>query len=55
MGELIEESPQLRGIPPSDTAREIVARARSSTGLGDEEAMAIVVREIGLHRARRGD
>ncbi len=53
MGALIEESLELRGILPSETAREIVARARSSAGLGDEEAMAIAVRETRRHRAGR--
>lgn len=51
MGSLIEESLELRGILPTDTAQEIVARARSSAGLNDEEAMAIAVRETRLHRA----
>ena len=55
MGSLIEESLELRGILPSDTAREIVARARSSAGLDNEEAMAIAVRETRLHRAGRDD
>ena len=55
MGSLIEESLELRGILPSDTAQEIVARARSSAGLSDEEAMAIAVRETALHRAGRSD
>jgi len=53
MGALIEESLELRGILPSDTARDIVARARSSAGLSDEEAMAIAVRETRRHRAGR--
>ena len=55
MGALIEESLELRGILPSDTAQEIVARARSSAGLSDEEAMAIAVRETRLHRAGEDD
>ena len=55
MGELIEESLQLRGFLPSDTAREIVARARSSAGLSNEDAMAIAIRETARHRARRED
>ena len=53
MGALIEESLELRGILPSDTARDIVDRARSSAGLGNEEAMAIAVRETRRHRAGR--
>ena len=55
MGALIEESLELRGILPSDTAQEIVARARLSAGLSDEEAMAIAVRETRLHRAGKDD
>ena len=55
MGALIEESLTLRGIPPSDTAQEIVARARSSAGLSDEEAMATAVRETRLQRRGRAD
>ena len=51
MGSLIEESLELRGIIPTDSAQEIVARARSSAGLSDEQAMAIAVRETRLHRA----
>ena len=55
MGALIEESLELRGILPTDTAREIVARARSSTGLSDDDAMAIAVRETRFHRAGKHD
>ncbi len=55
MGALIEESLELRGILPTDTAREIVARARSNTGLSDEDAMAIAVRETRSHRAGKHD
>ena len=55
MGALIEESLELRGILPSDTAQELVARARSSAGLSDENAMAIAVRETRLHRAGQDD
>ena len=55
MGALIEESLELRGILPTDTAREIVARARSSGGLSDDDAMAIAVRETRFHRAGKHD
>lgn len=55
MGSLIEESLELTGLLPSDTAQEIVARARSSAGLSDEQAMAIAVRETRRHRAGRDD
>ena len=53
MGALIEESLELQGILSSDTARDIVERARSSAGLSDREAMAIAVRETRRHRAGR--
>lgn len=53
-GQPVDRS-QLRGISLSDEAREIVARARSSGGLGNEEAMTIAVGETRLHRARRDD
>ena len=36
-------------------AREIVARARSSAELNDEEAMVIAVRETGRYRAEKED
>ncbi len=55
MSAIIEESLEFRGILPSETAREIVAAARSSSGLSDEEAMAIAVRETRLHRAGKND
>lgn len=55
MGSLIEESLELRGILPSDAALEIVARARSSAGLSNEEAMAIAVRETRHYRAGKDD
>ena len=55
MGSLIEESLELRGILPSDVAQEVVARARSSAGLSNDEARAIAVRETGLHRAGQDD
>ena len=55
IGALIEECLELRGILPSDAAREIVARARSSAGLLADEAIAIVARETRLHREARDD
>lgn len=50
MGSIIEESLVLRGLRTYDTAREIVARARAHSGLRNEEAMAVAVKEIRLHR-----
>lgn len=55
MGALVEESLGLSGILSSGTAQEIVARARSSAGLSNEDAMAIAVRETRRHRAGRDD
>ena len=55
MGSLVEESLELSGILSSDTAQEIVRRARSSAGLSNEDAKAIAVRETGRHRAGRDD
>lgn len=55
MGAIIEESLEFRGILPSGTAREIVARARSSAGLSDEEAMAMAVRETRRYRTGKDD
>ena len=45
MGSIIEESLELRGIRPYDTAKEIVARARAKSGLSAEEAMVLAVEE----------
>ena len=45
MGSIIEESLELRGIRPYDTAREIVARAQSRSGLSADEAMVLAVEE----------
>ena len=50
MGSIIEESLVLRGLRTHDSAREIVARARAHSGLKDEEAMAVAVKETRLHR-----
>ena len=53
MGSIIEESLVLRGLQTYDTAREIVAKARAHSGLNDEEAMAVAVKETQLHREGR--
>ena len=52
MDSIIEESLVLRGIQPSGTAKEIVARARTNSGMGAEEAMALAVEET--RRFRNG-
>ena len=43
MGSIIEESLELRGIRPCDTAKGIVARVRAKSGLSAEEAMVLAV------------
>ncbi|MBW7902541.1 MAG: CopG family transcriptional regulator [Rhodocyclaceae bacterium] len=48
---IIEESLLLRGIKPMDSARQLVARARSRARLPDEEALDLSVAET---RAARG-
>ena len=55
MAALIQESLELRDILPLDAAQEIVAQARSSPGLSDEEATAIAVHETRLYRAGQDD
>ena len=53
MGAIIEESLELRGIRPFDAVEEIVARARASSGLSADEAMALAVDETRRHREGR--
>ena len=42
---IIEESLELRGIRPDDTAEEIVARVRAKSGLSADEAIVLAVEE----------
>ena len=53
MASIIEESLELRGIRPYDTAREIVAAARANSGLGADAAMALAVEETRRFREGR--
>lgn len=53
MASIIEESLELRGIQPCDTAMEIVARARASSGLSDDDATALAVEETRRFREGR--
>lgn len=50
MAAIIEESLELRGIRPYETARELVLEARANSGLDSDEAMAVAVRETRRHR-----
>ena len=45
MGSIIEESLELRGIRPYDTAKEIVARVRANSGLSADDAMVLALEE----------
>jgi hypothetical protein len=51
IGSIIEESLRLRGIRTYDSAREIVARARSRSGLDSDKALDLAVSET--RRARK--
>ena len=53
MAAIIEESLEMRGIRPLDTAREIVAKARSRSGLDADAAMALAVEEAARQRKGR--
>ena len=53
MAAIIEESLDLRGIQPLDTAMEIVVRAQANSRLSDDDAMALAVEETRRHRKRR--
>lgn len=53
MASIIEESLEMRGIRPMDTAREIVAQARARSGLDTDAAMALALKETALHRKGR--
>ncbi len=52
IGEIIEESLRLRGIKPMESARQLVARARSHARCDEEEAARLAVEETRAHRAR---
>lgn len=53
MASIIEESLEMRGIRPLDTAREIVAKARRRPGLDADAAMTLAVNETRRHRKGR--
>ena len=50
---LIDESLELAGIRTRAGAAEIVARARATSGLTDEEAMDLAVHETAAVRVKR--
>ena len=53
MASIVEESPELRGIRPYDTAKEIVAKVRAKSGLNAPDAMALAVEETRRFRAEQ--
>lgn len=53
IGSIIEESLRLRGIRTYDSARDIVARARSNSGLSADEALTLAVSETGRARKQK--
>ncbi len=50
MAAIIEESLELRGIQPYETARELVLKARGNSGLDSDRAMALAVEETSRQR-----
>lgn len=53
MGSIIEESLELRSTQVRDAARKIIAKARAQSGLSDNDAMNLAVKETRLHREGR--
>ena len=52
MAAIIEESLEMRGIRPYESARELVLKARANSGLDSDRAMALAVEET--RRRREG-
>ena len=53
MSSIIEESLELRGIRSSETARELVAKARATSGLKADDALVLAVEETRRFRGRQ--
>ena len=53
MDSIVEESLKLGISRRSSDDEDVLAHAQSSSALSDEEAMAVAVREVQLHRAAR--
>ena len=53
MASIIEESLELRGIQPYDSAMDIVSKAQASSGLSDQDAMVLAIEETKRHREGR--
>lgn len=54
IGKIIEEGLLLRGIKPVESARQLVARARAQSRLGEDDAMKIAVEETRARRTSKG-
>lgn len=52
IGKIIEDSLRLRGIRPMESARRLVARARSQARHNEEEATRLALEETRAHRAQ---
>ncbi len=52
VSKIIEESLRLRGIKSTETARQIVARARQQAGLNEEEALKMGIEETQAYRSQ---
>ena len=50
MRQVIEESLDFYGVKTRESARELVARARQSADLGEQEALELAVEETRKHR-----
>ena len=50
---LIDESLELAGIHCVETSLQILERARTNSGLSEEEAMALALHEVAEYRAGR--
>jgi predicted transcriptional regulator len=50
IGKIIEEGLLLRGIKPTESARQLVARARLQAGLSEEDAARMAVEETRAQR-----
>lgn len=53
MAAIIEESLEMRGIRPLETAREIVAKVRARSVLDADAAMTLAVKETARYRKGR--
>lgn len=53
MSSIVEESLELRGIRSSETAKELVAKARAASGLKADDALVLAVEATRRFRDRQ--